>query len=538
MSPSTKSGSLAPGNRGDLGTFKGNGVPGDPIGLLIEHAWNCVVEDISAPNLGSNDVLANSVAVITKDNNSKWRNVHSQSGWQPMAFDQDTAARASFTSGTTTVTSDIAVFTAAMVGEPLYLSDGSDTGSHSIWVPTIVSVDSSTQVTIDTTAPSTQADVKFRVGHFTGSVSNGSDQLTINNIHGLSSDYVGMQIHIMGAAVKSRASGNAGLLSTRIASVSGNTITLEAAATASVTDAVVLFAPPLFVGDFEEDASSLRTNHSWWSDVQLEGYPAAGLISNGSVYVVFDRLKLHGAGFFSATDWAECYYGAVICDVESLTIRDVQANYGILGPKFHISASYGAMVLDNLEVAHLRPDAPAIEVVNPDSSFRLQLGKVHAADLVGFPSDYQLFTGPSDNFRIESTGTVHYRSAFQNYTKASSAPVHAGATAQNWKISVSSDDVFSWKPPGRWGTLHVVSETTDVVAIVHYRISASGQGGYADALVAGSIVDVLAAETTLTGTTGADNRVTIAADSNGKLQIENRRSFGTAFALYHTPFGF
>lgn len=515
--------------------FIGNGVPGDPVGMMLEHAWSCVVEDVSAPNINGK-VLANSLLFVTKDNNSKFRNIHSQSGFQPKAFDIANSARVSFTNGSQTITADTSIFTAAMVGHPIYFNSGSDTGSHLTWKATVSGFTSGTQITIDTPAPSSASDAKAAVGRVGGTISAGSNQLVLDQVVGVSQAWVGMQVHIMGAALKPRAGNKAGLLSTRIAAVSGNTLTLAANATVSVTNNVVLFAPPLFVGDLEEDPSTLRTNHSWWSDVHCEGFSPCGIIVNSAIYVVMDRLKLHGAAFPYASDWGQCFYGGVFSDIESLAIRDIQANYGVLGEKFHISASSGVMEMHNVLLGHLRKDRPGVLVESVEASFRLQVGDIHVNDLVGFAAAYELLQGPAGQAHIVSNGVVHYTSMIGNLGKAGPAPVHMGATAQHQRITVAAAGVFAWKPPGKFGVLHIVAETTGVVAVVHYRTSDSNLGAYCAKIAAGTEVDTLTTATTLTGATGTAGRVTVAADASGRLQIENRRGFGIAVALYHTPF--
>lgn len=515
--------------------FLGNNVPGDPIGILAEHGWSNILEDISAPNISG--VLCNSLIHVTKDNNSKYRNIHTQGGWQPRAFPHDNAALCSFTVGDQTITSTHGIFTTNMVGQEIFFADGSDTGSHNIWASTITSRTSSTVVEIADPAPSTASGVKFRVGKILGSINAGSNQLTIANIDGLTSAYVGMSVHVVGAALKSLQADNAAVLTSRIQSVSGNVITLEATAKATVSNASVLFAPAIFVGDHEDDPSSLETNHSWWSDVHCEGFPGVGLVVNSAQYVVFDRLKLHGASYSATNDWGECQFGALLSDIESLTIRDVQCNYGVSGTKIHISGSWGVCVLENVEFGHLRKDIAPIRIQSPDDCFRLQLGKVHTFALTNFPSTWRLVNQGNYRHVSEMYGTMHIQDMMGRYTPGPPAPVNPGVTGVHEGVAVSNGGVFKWVPPGEWGILHLACTGSGCWGLVHYRLHWHSSGVECVPMSVGGNVDVLAAATTLTGTTGTSGRVTVAADSTGQLQIENRRGFGITVALYHTAYG-
>lgn len=527
--------------------FLGNGVAGDPIGLLMLNSKDNLVEDINAPQgvaiagatnrASGNPALHNSLVVVTNDNNSKWINVRSQSGCQPKAFNTGTAT-ASFTSGATTITASSSVFTASMVGQPIYFASGALGGTHEVWRAVIVS-QTGTACVIDRNAPSTASGVRFTVGHITGSVTNGSNQLVLDNVVGLTSAYVGMQVHVLGGAVKTDASSTVGLLSTRVTAVSGNTITMESNATASATGAIVVFAGPIFLGSFQSDPSQPQTNHSWWINTHLEGYPGAGLIANRVYYARFTNLKLHGAAYSYAGDWSECYMAALISEVKTLKIEHVQAAYGVIYPSgFYVSGSRGTLMLDDIEVSHLYTDRHPVTVATATDEFRVMLGDVvFANSLSGFPADYPVSSAPK-KFHVTATGQVTSREKHNTMSKTPGS-VSAGLTSQHGAIVMAKDTVHTYKPPGDQGILVLMCSSSDTSALITYRTSDHTSGGLTGLLATptGGFVDITASAGPLTGTTGTDGRVRVRVDTSGGIQIENRRSTLLRVSLTHLAYG-
>ena len=524
--------------------FLGRGTPGDPIGLQLLNAYECVVDDIDAPAnvvVGGNGglPLANSVIVVTNDNNSKFTNIRSQGGWQPFAFDT-AEATASFTSGSAVVTASASVFTAGMAGRTIYFASGSDTGSNAIWSATISTYDSPTQVTLTSTAPSTASGVRFVVGHVTGTTAVGSTTLTLNGAVGLSTAvYAGMQVHVFGASDKTDAGAN-GVLSTRVVSVSGSNVTLEQPATVAASNTEVLFAPALFIGSFEGDPSGRQTNHSWWRNVHLEGFAAAGLVVNRCIYLNIDNLKVHGAPYSTAVDWGTCYYPAVFSEVKSASVRGIQMAYGIFGYKMRVSGSRGILTFDNVEVGNVVKNVEPFRIGTVNDEFRLVLGDVlFTYPFTAFSSTFDIVSvsSVSKGFLVESRGSVTHRTKNATWTKRP-AVVAPGMTGQHNALAIANDTAVAFRPPGTWGTLRVSSNSVGVWGDVHYRTSTDPAGALTTAMVVGANTAVAASPLILTGTTGAVGKLTISAGSDGLLYIENRRGFTVRAGAICSPFGY
>ena len=350
--------------------FLSNGAPGDPIGLKLENAFECVVSDINIPYRG-NHALANCGVVCTNDNNSKWSNIRSQAGFQPLVYDV-AAARVSFTAGSAIITADQATFTSAMAGRTIYFSGGGGIGQHELWTSTIQSVDSDTQITLSSNAPTSKSDIRIAIGDVMASTTMGSDQITLNHDVGADADWVGMQIHIFHASYKGNADQN-GILSTRITAVNGANLTLEDAPTVTQSNVGVMFCPAVFIGTYEGFSGNRQTNHSWWTNLHCEGFQAAGLLINRAIYLTVDNLKVHGPAYATATDWAQCYHPLVISEAKTVFLRNIQSAYGIKNSKITVTGSRGLVKLENLEAAHTTKDKAYISCANASDKFRLMV---------------------------------------------------------------------------------------------------------------------------------------------------------------------
>ena len=515
--------------------FWGNGVPGDPQGLGLENSFEHVIEDINAPNIGGK-VLRNSVVVVTRDNNSKFNLVRGQCGWQPPAVSIPLNATVSFTSGNNTVTGNSAFFTTDMIGATIFFSRGSASAANFVWSASITDVPSnpSDTCTISVNAPSTQSNVVVGIGLVSGAITSGSDQLTLTGGVDIDSRYVGMQIHVPLASVKSDAGNKKGLLSTRIVSVAGNVLTLADNATATVSGQPVYFAPAAFLGSFEGEGGERQTNHSWWSDTQFEGFFCTGLIVNRAIYAKFDKLKLHGRGFFNS-DWVQCYNPILMSEIKNLDVSHLQLAYGSRSRKMIISGSRGVVNMDNVEIGHLFLNTPPILIEEVTDEFALCPGLVTAVyGLTGFGDQVKLIEAPAPHnieYGVIFTRDQRYRQKTRN------TPVFTpGVTGQYAYVAINDDSVYVFRPPGNFGRLNITSPAAAVDGEVKYRTSDYPSLGVAAELMRGG-VNVAVSTNVLTGTTGDDGMVTIGPDDSGNLRVENRRGFQIFIAFLVSPFG-
>lgn len=511
--------------------FKGNGVPGDPIGLKMENAFEAVVDDIDAP-FGGGHALANSVLVVTNDNNSKWTNIRGQGGFQPAPFPAITTALVSFTNGSPVVTANSPVFEAGMAGKGMHFGVGSDTGQHAFWSATITSVDSTTQVTLNANAPSTQNNVRAGVGATVGSITSGTNTLTLNYDVGADSDWIGMQVHVFGASEKSDAENQPGILSTKITAAAGDMLTLSDNATVNASSEIVLFCPNVFIGSYEGDPAGRQTNHSWWRNLHNEGFQACGLLINRAYYLNIDNLKCHGPGA-TAPDFSLAYYPLVISEAKQVNLEGVQLAK-CLFQGVRIVGSRGKVKMEDVDMSNLKKDAPyiLIEDVTNDFAFTLENGLIAYA-LTGFAAGYQLISAPY----LES---VEKAEIFERGGRAVSAVKNlgifaGGITGQYRRISMADDSAFSFRPPGNFGVVHVATQLSNTCGQVQYRTSESINGKLTNVIVGGANIN--GATTALTGTTGADGKFTVSVDDDGNINLENRRGSAAFVSFCVMPFG-
>lgn len=507
--------------------FLGRGTVGDPIGLKLENAFEARISNIDAP-FRSGKALANSAIVVTNDNNSKFNNVRSQAGFQPEIFSVVTV---SITSGSAVITATSGTFDVNVAaGMPVYFNNGGNTGINGAWKGVVSSRDSDTQITLTTNAPSSTTGVKCAVGHVTGSISSGSDQLVLDQNVSLSSAWVGLQVHIPLAATKSDV-GKKGVLSTKIAAVSGNTITLAQNATASVSNGVVYFAPGAFIGSFEGDPGTRQTNHSWWANLHIEGFQAAGLIVNRCIFLDIRNLKVHGPGYTIASDWHLCYSNLLISEAKTLFIDGLQSAYGILD-HIRISGSRGLVVIRSGEFGHMYKDTPYIIGTELNDHFRLSVEGWLTYELVNFTAGFDIFSGFS--FQHLQFANVFRRNG-TNLPTLNPAVFSRGIAMVEGVITLADDAIYAIKPPGNFGLMNFGTPNSGVRAEVHYRTSANTSGKMMESGYLGVGVEITTND--LTGTTGTDGKLTIGLDSNGRIVLENRRGFTVKFNASFAAFG-
>jgi hypothetical protein len=391
---------------------------------------------------------------------------------------------------------------------------------------------------VDTPAPSTASGVKMSVGYVKGSITSGTNTLTLDNVVGMSTSYVGMQVHIIGADVKTDAASTQGVMSTTITAVGGNTLTLAQNATATVNHAQILFAPSTFIGTFEGDPSGRQTNHSWWINLHNEGFKAAGLLVNLAMFLTFTNLKIHGAAYSYSTSWAQCNHPAVFSEIKQTSINGCQMAYGIQGNRVHISGSRGLLTIRDMEIDYLEKNFEPFLIATASPEFRLDLGEVFLTyDLTNFNTDFQLVKNATSNKNLVlANGPVFPRVKAGTQTKTP-AVITRAITGQHGQITLADQTVITFKPYSTFGMIHISSDAVGCSAILNFRTSDNANGVTMETLAAGANVTVLTSASTLMGSTGTSGKVNVACDASGNLQIENRRGFSIHVALLIGPVG-
>jgi len=126
-------------------------------------------------------------------------------------------------------------------------------------------------------------------------------------------------------------------------------------------------------------------------------------------------------------------------------------------------------------------------------------------------------------------------------TRVRNHPLFArGATGQYQRIVIDDDAVYSFTPPGNFGSLHIAttSVATGGAGIVQYRTSAAALGVATGLLVDGGGMAATTGNLSA-GASGANDGkfiVSVGA-SDGKIHFKNRLGSQTFVSFFVTPFG-
>lgn len=189
----------------------------------------------------------------------------------------------SITSGATALTSSAAHFAASDVGKSIVID-----GTNASELFTISAFGSDTSVTVSQTAKATHTAVAGGWEGVRGSMTSASSTLTLSD-NVLAAADIGRVVYVLDAYDDGGVSRKP--LRATITNVSGTTITLDTAATASVTDVYVLFSPAVEI--YEEDTSLNSTNDAAFLGLHLEQFKGTGIVVSRAVNFSVDRLKLH-----------------------------------------------------------------------------------------------------------------------------------------------------------------------------------------------------------------------------------------------------
>ena len=509
-----------------------NGVIGDPIGLLAlrsqqQHFNRLHFAGDGSFLVGATRKLWNCGLIATQINNSDFNDINVFSGFQPVAYSIGSTVRFSGSSGGTTLTATEAVFTSAMAGEIVVLSNGggSTDASDFFWA-TISSFTDSTNVELDTTFGETFSGASGSVGFVTGSMSASGTTLTLDQPVATSA-MVGMRIHVPLAHTKTDAGSTEGLLCTSIASFTSTTL-LELAHSADVTisSLPIVFAPAVFIGKLrEEQSDSRQTNDCTINQMQIEGYQGAGLIVNEAIGLYFNELKLHASG--EEGEFNKSMFPMIASEIKNVMIDGVQMSfprhptYGFCW----MMGSRGQLHMRQFECWALLKDAPVV-YLDPQntSSARVQLGPGWFTDGVAKHSAHWRPWFTDTEFKIIQAGPIPYRNWTTSDQVISPNLLVGGASSNDGGgRSIADDAVFKIKPPNAVGILCLASSRAGVTGLVHFRTSDSSAGVLATIIAASTEIEVTTGD--LTGTTGTDGKFTISPGAtDGAIHLENRES--------------
>lgn len=240
----------------------------------------------------------------------------------------------SIASASTTLTSSASHFAASDVGKAIMLDGAPD---ELFVIATYVDVD---EVTVTRAAQQAFSGVSGVWSDITGSVNASSTALTISH-DVLSASDVGRVILIFNALDLS--GGVLGVFRTTIAAVAGTAITLAAAPTASVTDAMLQFSPDVEI--YGEDTTNNITNDIKWDDLHIEQSLGCGLFMQHAVGVKVPNLKLHGQNDVWTNRSSS--FNAIFCNCYG--VIGITAEGTVTNPlgRIHVSGQRGDLKIDH-----------------------------------------------------------------------------------------------------------------------------------------------------------------------------------------------
>lgn len=500
--------------------FESNGVVGDPIAIKWLNAQQGLIEHISVSGA---EILRNSGLFLTEANNIDINHCSFGCGYQPVIFDLPDTATFSVTSGSGVVTASESVFTAGMVGERLFLGDGGENANSLIFSGVITTFTSGTQVTIDTNASRTASGFRASFGTVTGSITSGNNVLTLS--HGvLTSANVGQFIFIAKADDKN---GQAGILSTRIASVTNSTTcVLDDNATATASSEAVFFPPAIFIGNLADSVFDRQVNDCVLHEVQIENHESAALLVDRAVALYLTNCKLHGEGVVAgANTFGKSLNNAVFSDCIHVEMKGTSLTWGNSPDtgQIYLLGSRGTLILDGFESAGLQPGQRVVFGENLTNAARLVIGPgwlTHG--FTGQADTWRPYDVP-DRINVQYGGTINAREGNGGRSSMSSSAVLGGIAGMDRGATISDDSVFKYYPEGTAGLLMVSSQQAGVWGLIWYRTSSNPSGATSETITLGSNTERITGD--LTGTTGTDGRVTLSAGTDDAIHVENRRGF-------------
>lgn len=268
-------------------------------------------------------------------------NLGSASCWQGgirFPIKATTGITFSISSASTTLTSSASHFAASDVGKAIMLDGAPD---ELFVIATYVDVD---EVTVTRAAQQAFSAVSGVWSDITGTVNASSTALTISH-DVLSATDVGRVILIFNALDLS--GGVLGVFRTTIEAVAGTAITLAAAPTASVTDAILQFSPDVDI--YGEDTSNNITNDIKWDDLHIEQSLGCGLFLQHAVGVKMPNLKLHGQNDVWTNRSSS--FNAIFCNCYG--VIGVTAEGTVTNPlgRIHVSGQRGDLKIDHWQGA-------------------------------------------------------------------------------------------------------------------------------------------------------------------------------------------
>jgi hypothetical protein len=447
------------------------------------------------------------------------------SGWQWLERDIPASTTVTTTSGSAVVTANEAVWDAGDVGKTIYIQQG-DNGaspaseSNSVLAASIVSVDSTTQITIDEDAFVSDSGRRVSFGAVTGSITSSDATLALNS-DVLGAGDVGRFIYVEGAGPNGRT------LVAKIASVTdAGECELDTNASTTVNNLRVFTAPAVVMTGYD---ATQGVNDIRFDRVLIEQWKSVGCLSDLGTHVFMTNQKFHGLNY-QTSNFARSAEAMIIGSTTRCVIDSVEVEFGCpaLGSgNFKIYGSSPSVEIDHITKAGpCYGDTYLVDFNATDTTYgTLIIGSVLSR------IDWRLMSGAvrkrSSTLirRIFMRGPIAGGEGINSENEAR-LPFTAASFRSMPQHFISDDGVASIPLVNGFGYIFLAAQdTSNIIGRIYFRTTSS-PSTIAESV--GSLVDVTTGA--LTGTTGTDGRVTVSA-ADGRIYIENRSGAGRTFMI-------
>jgi len=484
-----------------------------PIGIYFPNASRVMFSELSSAAWG------NSVIQIGPGFNSDINNVELfTSGWQPLYKEVASTVVVSTVSGSPNITANTPIFSPSDVGQTIYVQQiaaSAGNPSNSALVAVIASYTSTIQVTLDRDCFVTSAAKSISFDSVKASINSGSNVLAFN-ASCLTNDDVGRIISIPNAV-----SGTGGMLVTKVSNVTGATqCELVDAASKTVTDGYVWFSPSIYVGEQLSAAGSTPINDLTFSDLHIEQYRGPAVILDRGTAVHLTRFKTHGRAWSQSNNFADSRQAIIFNENTRNTVSQYQLEFGCFGLSSGPVVATGtvSVSLDQGTIAGTAHGGYIFEFVTASEQSILNVGAItcNAVDwtkMAGFVNS----VGTTAERNLVSSGAAPTSISFGVERSVAFPPSVSGQFRSMTPVTVSDDTAISLPSFRTQGFVLLSTDATTVNGMFWYRVDGAPN---LQQIYAGANLDNTTGP--LTGTTGADNKMTISAANDRKIYVENR----------------
>lgn len=503
--------------------IRGQGDKTDPIGVRVERSQVNTFEGLRF------DGLANVGIYGTTANNMLGREVKIRAcGYHPVAKEVPASTEATTTASSTTVTVNVNTFDASDVGRTIFIRGAGSLNPGNLFVSTISSVTSATEIEVSDAADKSVSGAIISFEGARASISASNNVLTLNEdvLDGLD---VGRDVFLPGAHQDTRDGydSSPSLLASRVERVdAANQCDLADNAAVTLSNERFAFSPAFYLGDNPSPGSEGNQN----SDCFFYGLDipraqgACMVLSNASSVFMFGG---HMEGETRAN------FGRSFWNILGADIKNVQYHgdllWGAAYDDAHVKliGSRGLFVLSGDNYGSFTNQG-LVDYSDCAGQFRLAVGNLY--DNNEDARTAELFKRGTNALPV-ATGPIASRYVNEAATISASQVGSTFRSLDQNSISIPDDTAISFTPPLEWGIIHLASTRANIWGAFAFITSDHPQGPVINVIGKDSFVET-ANGSNLSGTSGSDNAFTIAAGTDGKLYLENRRGATTVLSWH------